>query len=55
MPKHTDKELSESARRQTDNLICLWGLADTRKIIFQMYEIVEAKHTDLEKKYGSKK
>jgi hypothetical protein len=52
MPKHTDKELSATARNQTDKIICEFGLADTRKIINQMYEIIEAKHTDLEKKYG---
>ena len=55
MPKHTDKELSATARNQTDKIICEFGLADTRKIMKQMFEIIEAKHTDLEKKYGNKK
>jgi hypothetical protein len=54
MPKHTNKELSATARNQTDKIICEFGLADTRKIIKIMSDIIEAKTTDLEKKYGRK-
>lgn len=55
MPKHTPKELSDTARNRVKDLICRFGIQDARQIVKNMVDVVEAGATDLEQKYGSKR